>query len=194
MSHRSLTDTEALALWRRAAHQLALVDVEPPVSMAEVDQLLQVLGSRQRDESIISWLKRGHTERPATASQGSAEIIQFNPRRQRFTPVAEFVRLAADTAGAEIPLPSRALETDDGRFRLEVVKAGDELVISIQALGHASDLFALKTLGLRADEPGQLPIALVQLDEDGDGTLRQADSPALRRALLRPVLGVIEDV
>lgn len=194
MTYRSLTDAEAVVLWRRAAERLELVDVEPPVSMADVDALLTVLGRRRDDESIMSWLQRGRTSRISATAPASAEIIPFNPRRQRFTPIAEFVRLAADTSGLEIPLPSRALETDDGRFRLEVTKDGDELVISIQALGQASDRYAERTVGLQADEPGQTPVALVKLDEDGDGTIRQADRPALRRALLRPILGVVEDV
>jgi hypothetical protein len=194
MPHRTLTDAEAQALWRRAAARLELVDVEPPVSMAEVDALLGLIGPRRVDEPIVTWLRRGQAPRASAPVQESAEIIPFNPRRQRFTPVANFVRLAADTSGLEIPLPARALETDDGQFRLEVTKDGDELVISIQALGQASDLFAGRTLGLQADEPGQMPVALITLDEDGDGAVRLADRPALRRALLRPLLGVIEDV
>jgi hypothetical protein len=33
-----------------------------------------------------------------------------------------------------------------------------------------------------------------QLDGDGDGQARLPDSPELRRALLRPVIGLVEDL
>jgi len=49
-------------------------------------------------------------------------------------------------------------------------------------------------LGLAPATGGAEPIALLALDEDGDGRVRLPDDPALRRALLKPVIGLIEDV
>jgi glucose-6-phosphate 1-dehydrogenase len=43
-------------------------------------------------------------------------------------------------------------------------------------------------------EPVQNLLYFLLLDEDGDGETRRADDPALRRALLRPTLGVVEDL
>lgn len=192
MPDQTLSDTEALVLWREAERRLRLVDVEPPLSMTTVDSLLDILGPRRSNESLGDWLQRGHA--PATTiERPSAEIIPFNPRRQRFTPVAEIVRLAADTSGPEIPLPTRELETADGRFRLRVTLEGDQVVLTVQALGLASDEFAGRTIGLAAVDAEEPPIALLQLDEDGDGTVRLPDTTALRQALLKPILGLVED-
>lgn len=192
MPDQTLSDSEALVLWREAERRLRLVDVEPPLSMTTVDSLLDVLGPRRSNESLGDWLQRGHA--PATTiERPSAEIIPFNPRRQRFTPVAEIVRLAADTSGPEIPLPTRELETADGRFRLRVTLEGDHVLLTVQALGLASDDFAGRTIGLAAADTDQPPVALLQLDEDGDGTVRLPDTTALRQALLKPILGLVED-
>ncbi len=193
MPNQTLSDAEALTLWREAERRLRLVDVEPPLSMATVDGLLDTLGPRRSNESLGDWLQRGQAPTATTIERPSAEIIPFNPRRQRFTPVAEIVRLAADTSGPEIPLPTRELETADGRFRLRVTLEGDQVVLVVQALGLASDEFAGRTMGLAAVAPDQPPIALLQLDEDGDGTVRLPDTTELRQALLKPLLGVVED-
>ena len=197
MTDRKLSDAEAFELWRRAEQRLRLVDTEPPVTLAKIDALLQVLGPRRQGEALADWLERSRS-RTAAAERPSAEIIpfspRFNPKRQRFTAVAEIVRLAADSGGAGIALPSRELETADGRFRLKVASAGEELVITLQALGLAADEFAGRTLGLAPAAGNGEPIALIELDADGDGQVRLPDDAALRLVLLQPVIGVVEDV
>jgi hypothetical protein len=198
MTDHKLSDAEAFELWRRAEQRLRLVDTEPRVAPAKVDALLQILGPRRQGEALGDWLERGRT-RPAGASERpSAEIIpfspRFNPKRQRFTAVAEIVRLAADSGGLGIALPSRELETADGRFRLKVTSEGEELVIALQALGLAADEFAGRTLGLAPAGGTGEPIALIELDADGDGQVRLPDDAALRLVLLQPVIGVVEDV
>jgi hypothetical protein len=192
MTDHKLSQAEALALWREAERRLRLVDREPPLTMAKVDGLRQLLGERRADESLADWLLRARNE--AREKRPSAQIIPFSPRRQRFVPVAEITRLAADSAGSEIGLPVRELETADGRFRLAVMAEGDHLLIRLQALGHAADEFAGRSIGLARAEAGAQPVAVLQLDGDGDGQARLPDSPELRRALLRPVLGLVEDL
>jgi hypothetical protein len=192
MTDRKLSDAEAGALWREAERRLRLVDTEPPLAMSKVDGLLDLLGRRRADESLTAWLARGRTP-VAETDRPSAEIIQFNPRRQRFVPVAEVVRLAADTADVALPLPSGELETTDGRFRLEVAAEDGHVVIGVHALGLAADEFAERTMGL-AGEGAAVPVAVLSLDADGDGEVRLPDSEDLRRALLRPALGLIEDL
>lgn len=191
MTERKLSDAEALTLWREAERRLRLVDPAPPLDMAKVDAVHGVLGPRRRDESLRDWLRRGQA--PAPQERRSAEIIPFNPRRQRFLPVAEITRLAADSAGARLELPARELETADGRFRLKVSSEGDQVVIAVQTLGLAADQFAGKLIGLAAAEAAE-PLLVLQLDDDGDGEVRLPDSDDLRRALLNPVLGTIEDL
>jgi hypothetical protein len=194
MANDKLTDAEASSLWREAERRLRLVDIEPPLSTAQVDGLLQVLGPRSEGESLEAWLKRGRSAEAAARPQQSAQIIPFSPRRQRFVPVAEIVRLAADTAGPEVMLPATDLESADGRFRLRVRAEGNEVVIELQALGLASDDYAGRRVGIAGAQAGAaLPVAVIELDADGDGQVRLPDTPALRLALLRPVIGLIED-
>ena len=197
MTDRKLSDAEAVELWRRAEQRLRLVDTEPPVALAKVDTLLQVLGRRRQGEPLRDWLDRGRAP-AASVERPSAEIIpfspKFNPKRQRFTAVAEIVRLAADSGGSGIALPSRELETGDGRFRLKVTSEGDQLLLELQTLGLAADEFAGRTLGLAPAAGTGEPIALIQLDADGDGQVRLPDDAALRVVLLQPVIGVVEDV
>ena len=197
MTDRKLSDAEAVELWRRAEQRLRLVDTEPPAAFANVDTLLQVLGRRRQGEPLRDWLDRGRA-RAAPVYRPSAEIIpfspKFNPKRQRFTAVAEIVRLAADSGGSGIALPSRELETADGRFRLKVTSEGDQLLLELQTLGLAADEFAGRTLGLAPAAGTGEPIALIQLDADGDGQVRLPDDAALRVVLLQPVIGVVEDV
>lgn len=197
MTDRKLSDAEALALWRRAEQRLRLVDTEPPLRIEQVDALLRIVGPRRPDEALGDWLMRSQAPQPAS-ERPSAEIIPFSPhfnaKRQRFTPVAEIVRLAADSAGSGIALPSRELETADGRFRLKVTSEGDQVVIEVQALGLAADEFAGRLIGLASASGASEPVAVLQLDADGDGQVRLPDAPELRVALLKPVIGVVEDV
>lgn len=192
MTENKLTKAEARSLWREAERRLQLVDVEPPLATAQVDALLRVLGPRGRSETLEAWLKRGGKAVEAGPAAASAAVIQVDFARRRFRPVAEIVRLAADTASGEIPLPARELETGDGRFRLQVTLEGDQVVIRVQALGLAADEFAARLLGI-AGAGDEAPVALVQLDEDGDGEVRLPDAVGLRQALLRPVIGVIDE-
>lgn len=192
--------TDHRTLWLEARRRLALADVAPPVSRERVDRLLAALPPRRPDEDLRGWLRRG-----AGAAGGerrpspSAEVVAFpGAGRVRFTPITEIVRLAADSAGAggKIPLPDpgRAIESADGRFRLTIAadEAGGGIRVAVQALGLASDMYANRRIGLAgAGDTG--PLAVIELDEDGDGVCRLDDRPDVRRALLRPVIGSIED-
>lgn len=194
MTKKPLNDDERKTFWQKAARRLTLVDAEPPVDEATVDRLLDQLGPRQEGQSLGDWLKQT-AEASEVDTSRTAEVICFDPRHQRFNQIAEFTRLAADTAFGEVPLPAAALETSDGRFRLEIEEAEDRMIrVLIQALGDASDALAGRLIGLASEGHYQTLIGLVELDEDGDGTMRLHDDEATRRALLRPVLGTIDDV
>lgn len=183
---------EAL-LWQLAARRLAEVDVEPVPGWDEVDALLGELGPRAADQDVRSWLRREGAGAAMTASEGDPLIIPFDQHRQRFQPVDQFMRRAADSAGERLDLPGGELESESGRFRLRVESDGRGVVIELQALGHASDEFANRLIGLAHPDDPRRPVAIVALDDDGDGRARVPDSQALRRALLRPVLGSIEE-
>jgi hypothetical protein len=189
MKKGKMTGAEAVALWREAGRRLRLADVEPPLAIARVDALQAVLGPRRQEESLGEWLRRGG----AGAARPSAEIIHVDFGRRRFRPVGEILRLAADTAGLGLELPARELETADGRFRLKVTPEGDQVVVAVQALGLASDQFANQLIAIAAAGEETSPAAILLLDADGDGETRVPDSPELRRALLRPVIGVLDE-
>lgn len=194
MTNNPLSDDEREALWQLAAHRLQLVDIEPPVSADTVEQLLQQLGPRSQDQPIGAWLK-GAAEASGIDQRPTAEVIHFDPKHQRFNQIAEFTRLAADSGAGEVPLPAAPLETSDGRFRLDIQEAEDQMIrVLIQALGDASDELAGRLIGLAAEGNYETLIGLVELDDDGDGMIRLNDDDAIRKALLRPVLGTIDDV
>ena len=190
----SLSDHEVTALWQRARERLDIIENERPVSIEEVDKLLDHIGRRAANQSVADWIKSASVQPSATQTIDAvaAVVVPFDKLRQQFTPIVEFVRLAADDAGREIPLPGRALEDEHGQFRLQVSKEKSDLVIKITALGNASDDYACKMVGLAT--VGRDPIAVVTLDEDGDGEIRLKDTTDLRILLLRPVIGTVEDV
>lgn len=191
MTDRKLTDPEAYELWREAGRRLRRTEVEPPFEIAQVDALLRVLGPRPAGQDLRTWL-RGGAATDTTAVQADSNIIPFDPRRQRFRPIAEITRLAADT-GVALELPERDLESQDGQFRMRIRSEGGQIVLELSALGFTTDTFTSKLVGLASLEDEEVPVALIQLDEDGDGSVRLPDSPALRQALLRPVIGLVED-
>lgn len=190
----SLSNHEVAVLWQRAKERLDVIERERPVSIEEVDKLLNYIGGKAANQSVADWIKSASAQRSKdqTVDVVAAVVVPFDKLRQQFTPIVEFVRLAADDAGREIPLPGRALEDEHGQFRLQVAKEKNNLVIKITALGNASDDYACKRVGLAT--VGRDPIAVVMLDEDGDGEICLADTTDLRLLLLRPVIGMVEDV
>ena len=182
-------------LWREAARRLQAADPEPPLSATRIDALLDLLGPRPPGEDLRDWLKRGGDQPAGRAPVASGgQVIPFDPRRQRFRRVAAITRLAADTGGQDLALPDGELETQDGQFRLRMSAGDGWILLELAALGFTADQFSSKTVALASIEDETVPVALIELDEDGDGTARLPDGPDLRRALLRPVIGLIEDL
>jgi hypothetical protein len=188
----TLSDHEVKILWQRAQERLELVDTERPITFDEVDNLLKSVGRRPANQTVVDWIKSAASQSSNVIDIVSTVVVPFDSLKHQFTPVVEFVRLAADDAGREVPLPGKALEDEQGRFRLEVIKEKRELVIKITALGNACDDYAGMKVGLAT--PGREPIAIIELDEDGDGEIRLADTTDLRLLLLRPVIGTVQDV
>ncbi|HEX6143288.1 MAG TPA: hypothetical protein VFZ01_11245 [Geminicoccaceae bacterium] len=193
MTDDKLTPDEAEPLWREARRRLRDVEVEPPLTRARLDALQRRIGPRGPSEDLRSWLRRGRHAREAPPAADAGVIVPFQPGRQRFRPVSRFTRLAADTAGGRLELPERELESDDGRFRMRVRREADQVVLELQALGFTTDQFAGRLVGLASPDEEDVPVAMVALDEDADGSVRLADTPELRRALLRPVIGLVEE-
>lgn len=137
---------------------------------------------------------------PPRRSEGRVIYVNFRP-------LITIERLAAD-GGEVAPLPDadRPLESVDGRFRLWIRPADDEIEIILEALGFASDVFAHRRLGLASaaacptqDSDQAVPlhadfvIAQFVLDGDGEAACRIPNSLAMRQALLQPVIGLIDE-
>jgi len=189
VSDRKLTNDEEAALWRLARRQLEIEKLEPAVSSELADRLRAQLPARRENETLGDLIRRASAN-----TRSTAEVKSFKPKStRRYKPLAEFVRLAADTGETELPLPDPAseLESADGRFRLRVMATDDGIDIYIQALGFAADEFANCRIGLAGPDDGDEPVAVVTLDQDGDGNCRIEDTPRVRRALLKPVIVLV---
>ncbi|MGI9302238.1 MAG: hypothetical protein ACR2RB_05955 [Gammaproteobacteria bacterium] len=154
-------------LWREAQRRLRLVDTEPPVSAKRIERFLAKLPKRRPGEHLRNWLARS---RPI-----------------------EFLRWAADTDDGDTPLPDpdSSLESEDGRFRLNLSSAGDRIHIALTALGFAADEFAHKRMSIST--AGRVtPLAVIALDEDGNGSASVEDTKAAREVLLKPEIRVLE--
>lgn len=188
MADRTPGEDEARILWREAARRLRAVDVEPPLTAARIDALGERLGPRRPGQDLASWLKG------EAGAESAGNVVAFDPGRHRLRPVATFTRLAADTAGSALALPEGELETEDGQFRLRAAADDGTIVLELQALGFTADDFANRTVALVALDDEDVAVAVLELDEDGDGSAGFPDTTALRRALLRPVIALVEDV
>ncbi len=191
MTKQNANGNEQLMYWRKLKERLSLVEDDDRVSGTRVDQLLQQLPARVDGEDMHSWIRR---VMPSTPHARSDDGSISSATRRRFRPLTEIVRLAASTSMDHLPLPDsgRGLETPDGRFRLSVEANGPRIAIGVQALGFFSDEFANCSIGIAANWEDE-PLVVVPLDADGDGEVEALDSAKLRQALLRPVMGVLDD-
>ncbi|MCP4406514.1 MAG: hypothetical protein GY807_01895 [Gammaproteobacteria bacterium] len=193
MTKIEMSRLEELAIWHELERLLTIMSVDKPMSKDEVRRLLAQLPPRIDKETVGDRIRR--------MSQNSES------RAVAFMPLADIDRMAADSSQEEIPLPDpgRALESNDGRFRLSITSKENKIHILIEALGFAADDFANKRIGLvgKGDwYPGSGGavrlsrddlVAIIKLDQDGDGEGLIDDRKELRQALLHPVIGVVED-
>ncbi|MCP5420168.1 MAG: hypothetical protein H6969_06720 [Gammaproteobacteria bacterium] len=170
----------------------------PPLSKQEAAQFVAQLPTRQGDETLGDRIRRAARNQRIASSN----VIYIN-----FRPLIAIQRLAADSGEvAPLPDPGRPLKSADGRFRLWITAVSGMLQLTIEALGFASEEFAGRRLALAAagawseqamEQNVQLRrdavIAEWTLNEDGDGECKIPDSLETRQALLRPVIGLVED-
>lgn len=191
MTDKKTPDSDATAFWRAAQRRLSLADPEPPISLERANRLGKWLPARHPEEPLADWLRRVRT-----AAQPAGQVLPFSAKpRWRFTPLASIRRLAADSGGTDIPLPDpgRALETEDGRFRLTITAQEGRIQLLIEALGLACEAFANRHLGIAGPRGEEELVAIIALDDDGEGCQYVDDRPEVRQALVQPVIGLIEE-
>lgn len=191
MTDKKLSKEQEATLWEHAGRRLSAAVSKPSITPKLVDRLLGQLPAKRDDETIGDLIRRSCAE-----SQSGSKIRSLSSKpAKRFKPLSEFVRLAADTSGPEIPLPDPncALESRDGRFRLNITADNGKIHMTVQAIGFSADQFANRCIGI-AGPPGEDDaIAIFELDQDGDGSCSIEDSNPVRQALLRPVIVLIDD-
>lgn len=168
------SDPHKLARWQKLWHTLHAVRLAPLLTDAEIDRLLDVLPKRRAGESLAAWLER--------CGRGGA---------RRFTPVAEFERMAA--AGAETlqPLPDAPILSREENFRLTVTPIDGYLRVLVEAQGLSAFEYAGREVALALRDRESL-LAELQLDEDGKGEAYVEDGEKTRQALVRLCLFRIE--
>ncbi|MGI9332520.1 MAG: hypothetical protein ACR2RL_05120 [Gammaproteobacteria bacterium] len=158
---------------------------EEPVSQAEIEALLQEY-PRRTGEVLEDWIHR--VCRPASA-HGQAAANGHRPQRIQW--LTECERLAADTSGAAT-LPHAPLLSSDGQFQLEISRAGDQLALSVQALGFAAVDLAHRQIVIARSREAETPLVTMTLNEEGEARCLLADDAHTRASLVHPVIGLVE--
>ncbi len=170
-------------LWQEAYRRLMIIDAELPMAEEKVDQFLAMLPQRLPRENWVDWLVRG---------QKLAKVIPF--QKMNFRYLTEVQRLAADSREIEHALPEISLLSANQQFRLTVeALPQNKLKLILEALGVASSRYAHCLIGIAGTDSKDQLISLISLDADGEGFDESLDNtPAVRQALLRPVIAIIE--
>ncbi|MEQ1637767.1 MAG: hypothetical protein ABL903_13870 [Methylococcales bacterium] len=170
-------------LWHETYRRLLAFEAELPIAEETVDAVLDTLPLRLPAESYRAWFKRG---------QKMAKIIQFPKMNFRY--LTEVQRLAADSRETEDALPEIALISRNQQFRLTVeILPDNRLKLTLEALGLASSSHANRLIGIAAADSKDQLISLIRLNADGEGMDDSLENTAaIRQALLRPVIGLIE--
>lgn len=175
----------AMQYWEEANRRLQYIEAELPIPKSSLETLFANLPLRMPRESFGDWFKRAYK---------LAQIIPFP--KIKFVYQAEFIRLAADSQDSVDALPDIPLFSTNEEFRLQVESMADgRLRLRVEALGMAFSRVANKRIAISGGDNKDFIISLIQLDNEGEGldeTLE--DTPAIREALLRPVIAIIEEL
>lgn len=170
-------------LWQEAFKRLMLIDIEKPISESTVDDFLAGLPKRLAEENYLEWIRRG---------QKLAKVIAFPKVNFRY--LTDVQRLAADSREMEDALPEKPLISDNKKFKLTIKELiNNKLKLKLEALSISSSKYAHQLIGIAAENSKEGLISLIYLDEDGEGIDESLDNtPAIRQALLRPVIALVE--
>jgi hypothetical protein len=195
MNDINLSNKEETVLWNETARRLLMLKSSATIPTEWVDRLHRQLPPKQVNETFAELIRRASVESQAKYSNKTVTSIG-EPRDKTFLPLSEFVRLAADSSSeheVSLPDPNYDLESEDGRFRLKIKMIKQRIQINIQALGFASDEFSGCTVAIANPANKVMPVAIIQLDLEGDGSCVVEDSDDIRVALLKPTLLLVKE-
>lgn len=166
-----LASDQQAQLWFIAWCGLHYLDSRPTVSPDFIQKLIDVLPELKPGQAIGDWLN--------------------SARVRRRVAITEFVRMAARSSSEDhYPLPTTTLPSSDGRFWLTVQKSGDDLKLTLEAIGLAIGEFAGHPLVLTGPEETDAALAIIQLDHTARGYRTIPDTAEHRRMLLHPRLSL----
>jgi hypothetical protein len=179
------------AAWQAVQAQQTFIIDQGLLALVTADKnhKAESLGGEHRfipmsEENYLDWLKR---------KQKTAKVISFPKMNFRY--LTEVQRLAADSRDVEDALPEIPLMSANQEFRLTVESlAQNKLKLTLEALGLASSRYANCLIGISATDSKEQLICIMRLNADGDGIDDTLDNTAAtRQALLRPVIGLIDE-
>lgn len=169
-------------LWREVFDRLHVVENETKVSEQQVDALLNLLPRRLPKETLMQWFIRG---------QGLINEV-YLPQVD-FHSLTEFNNLAASSSLPIDELLQKPRITNDKQFRLSVLDQSElQLTLKLEALGRASFKYANCLMGIAAQADKDDLIAVLKLDEDGEGSVTVGNNKSIQYALLEPIIALIE--
>jgi hypothetical protein len=211
MTTSSATD-DVDKLWDWAARQLERVYIPPAPSAYTLEKLKAMLPEREAQESLQHWLKRCQAKLTEAGEwkkwqrivcppfdlmvfdSGRDKKPQAKTRQYRAVKLAQIVRLAADTALEEYPLPEpgTALESENGVFRLFLNALPDNKIqVKLQVRGADIEDYARERLGIVAVDDDRL-VADIPLNDFAGGETEIADTRDNRKALLAMIIVLIQ--
>jgi hypothetical protein len=199
MTNQTLTPAEQRRALDEIARRIAALDWTAPVAELEIDRLHASMPTRQPDEPLADWLRRGFgLSAAATAPAAPArtgQVLAFVPRPDRRAwLVGQTLALAA--AGVETaapPLPE-TLRIGDGAFAVELKPADGTVRVAIQALGRTLVRLRKRDVAICGPEGLDKILAILTLGPRGDGRFEIPDTQESRRLLLGLQVWEIEPV
>lgn len=163
--------------WQAAHKRLQALDWNLPFFEKEVDESYAKLSPRKENENEIEWLLR----------------VLPVARPYKFSPFTEIIRRVADSSLEEYPLPDDGfLFTEDESLQITINQQNNNVLIKVESLGEYVDKLANCNLGIAYKKNPKTMIAIIKLNDMGDGDVVVEDCIEVRRALSSPLIGLVE--
>lgn len=141
------------------------IDWQLPLTPEALEEVYAQLPKRYADEEMAAWLRR----------------VRQN-LSQRFTPTTTIIRRAA-ASGA---VTSAVLYTQDEALRVAIDVQSGQIIVTVTALGLAIDRYAHRRIGITSRQGLEDYIAVIDLNDEGEGTAIFEADDVVRQLFLDP--------